>query len=344
MEQERSQFLLDFEKPIRELEEKLEELRQSSRINQLDLAKEVAAIESKIATTECEIYDNLTAWQQVQIARHPNRPYSLDYIDALFEDFQELHGDRRFGDDQALIGGTAFFEGKSIMIVAQQKGRNTKENLQRNFGMPKAEGYRKAFRLMETAAKFSMPIITFIDTPGAYPGIDSEERHVAEAIAVNQRMMSALNVPIVTIIIGEGGSGGALGIGVADSILIFENAYFSVISPEGCAAILWRDRAQKPKAAEALQLTAKDLMRFGIANMVIEEPFGGAHRDHHKAASNLKIALSSQLAELRKLSKKNLKARRYQKYRAIGVFEEPGIEEKTSSFPNPPPAAASDAS
>ncbi len=344
MAEDRPPFLLDFEKPIRELEKQLDGLRQSSRANQLDVSDEIAAIERKIKTTEREIYTNLTAWQRVQIARHQNRPYSLDYIHAIFEDFQELHGDRRFGDDQALIGGSAFFESRSIMIVAQQKGRNTKENLRRNFGMPQAEGYRKALRLMETAAKFGMPIVTFIDTPGAYPGIESEERHVAEAIALNQRMMSSLRVPIISVIIGEGGSGGALGIGLSDCILILENAYFSVISPEGCAAILWRNRAQAPQAAEALKLNAQDLMRFGIADGVIEEPFGGAHRDHRKAASSLEAALSSKLGELRKLSPKNLKARRYQKFRSIGVFEEPGIEDKTSTFPNPPSTAASDAS
>ena len=299
MEQERSKFLLDFEKPIRELEDKLEELRRSSDINKLDLAKEVASIESKIATTECEIYDNLTAWQKVQIARHPNRPYSLDYIDALFEDFQELHGDRRFGDDQALIGGTAFFEGKSLMIVAQQKGRNTKENIQRNFGMPKAEGYRKALRLMETAAKFNMPIVTFIDTPGAYPGVGAEERGQAEAIAKSIECCMELKVPTISIIIGEGGAGGAIALASSNKILMLENAIYSVISPEGCATILWRDVNKTLEASKAMKLTSKDLLQIGMIDGVISEPIGGAHRDKELILNNVRSSIVDSVNEFK---------------------------------------------
>lgn len=317
-----STFVLDFERPLRALEEQLQRLRDSSGESRVDVQSEVAAIEKKIEATKREIYRNLTAWQKVQLSRYPTRPYALDYIKALFDDFQELHGDRSYRDDRALIGGTAFFEGKPVMIIAQQKGRDTKDKIARNFGMPSPEGYRKALRLMKTAGRFKMPVICLIDTPGAYPGLGSEERHVAEAIAVNLREMSQLPVPTVSVVIGEGGSGGALGIGVTDRILVFENAYYSVISPEGCAAILWKDRAHAPEAAQALRLGSADLLEHGVADAVVPEPLGGAHTNPEEAAANLRELLSAQLKELRKLSKTALLDQRYEKYRRMGPFEE----------------------
>ena len=291
-------FLLDFEKPLKDLQSQLEELRNASKENQLDVSAEIQSIEHKIAVTHEEIYTNLTAWQRIQLARHPKRPYAPYYFKTLFTDFQELHGDRCFGDDQALIGGTAFFEGEAVVVVAQQKGTNTKENLERNFGMPEPEGYRKALRLMRLAEKFDRPVITFIDTAGAYPGLSSEERHVAEAIAVNLREMSLLKVPILTVILGEGGSGGALGIGVADRLLMLENAYYSVISPEGAAAILWKDRAYAPQSAEALKISAQHLLEFGIIEAVVKEPLGGAHCNPDAMAQDLHQTITEHLREL----------------------------------------------
>jgi acetyl-CoA carboxylase carboxyl transferase subunit alpha len=264
----------------------------------------------------------------VQIARHPKRPYALDYVEALFENFQELHGDRQYSDDRALIGGTAFFQGRSVMIVAQQKGRDTKENIQRNFGMAQPEGYRKALRLMRLAEKFGLPVVTFIDTPGAFPGIESEERHVSEAIAVNLREMAMLRVPSIAIVVGEGGSGGALGIGVTDRVLIFENSYYSVISPEGCAAILWKDRAAAPQAAEALKINADQLEKLGIVDEVISEPFGGAHTDPKQAADALRYALLKHLNDLRALPVEQLLETRYERYRHLGVYEDAGVESR----------------
>jgi len=319
---DRPAYLLEFEKPLRELEKQLESLHQQSLENNIDMSAELATIEAKIDTTKRDIYLNLTPWQRVQVARHPKRPYALDYITALCEDFQELHGDRQFNDDRALIGGTAFFEGRSVMIIAQQKGRDTKENIIRNFGMPQPEGYRKALRLMKLAEKFGLPVITFIDTPGAYPGVESEARHVSEAIAVNLREMAMLRVPSIAIIVGEGGSGGALGIGVTDRVLIFENAYYSVISPEGCAAILWKDRANAPKAAEALKLNAANLKDFEVVDEVIPEPLGGAHNDPAAAANALKSALIRQLAELTHKSTEKLLDDRYDRYRELGRYRE----------------------
>ncbi len=319
---ERPAYLLEFEKPLRELEKQLEALHQQSLENNIDMSAELATIEAKIDATKRDIYENLTPWQRVQVARHPKRPYALDYVTALCEDFQELHGDRQFNDDRALVGGTAFFEGRSVMIIAQQKGRDTKENIVRNFGMPQPEGYRKALRLMKLAEKFGLPVLTFIDTPGAYPGVESEARHVSEAIAVNLREMAMLKVPSVAVIVGEGGSGGALGIGVTDRVLIFENAYYSVISPEGCAAILWKDRANAPKAAEALKLNAANLKELGVVDDVIPEPFGGAHNDPAAAAASLKKALIHHLGELNKLSTEKLLDTRYERYRALGEYRE----------------------
>lgn len=319
---QRQAYLLEFEKPLRELEKQIDALHQQSLENNIDVASELAAIEEKLEQTRRDIYSKLSPWQRVQVARHPKRPYALDYIGALCTDFQELHGDRQFKDDQALIGGTAFFDGRAVMIIAQQKGRDTKENILRNFGMPQPEGYRKALRLMKLAEKFGLPVLSFIDTPGAYPGVESEARHVSEAIAVNLREMAMLEVPSIAIIVGEGGSGGALGIGVTDRVLIFENAYYSVISPEGCAAILWKDRANAPQAAEALKLNAANLAELGVVDEVIPEPLGGAHNDPAQAAAALKYAILKHLNDLLALPGDKLLDLRYERYRALGQFRE----------------------
>lgn len=318
-------YVLEFEKPLRELTKQLDELRQRSIETNVDVAKEIRAIETKIEATRRDIYSNLTPWQKVQIARHPKRPYALDYVRMICEDFQELHGDRQFKDDQALIGGTAFFNGDAVMIIAQQKGRDPKERIARNFGMPQPEGYRKALRLMKMAEKFSLPVLTFIDTPGAFPGVESEARHVSEAIAVNLREMAMLRTPSISVVVGEGGSGGALGIGVTDRVLIFENSYYSVISPEGCAAILWKDGAAAPKAAEALKVSANHLEELGVVNEVVAEPSGGAHNDPAQAAAALKYALHKHLNDLRALDTEKLLDTRYDRYRHLGVYEESGV-------------------
>jgi acetyl-CoA carboxylase carboxyl transferase subunit alpha len=318
-------YVLEFEKPLRELVRQLDELRQRSIETSVDVATEIRAIERKIETTQREIYSNLTPWQKVQIARHPKRPYALDYISATCEDFQEFHGDRQYNDDQAIIGGTAFFNGDAVMIIAQQKGRDPKERILRNFGMPQPEGYRKALRLMRMAEKFKLPLLTFIDTPGAFPGIESEARHVSEAIAVNLREMAMLRTLSISIVVGEGGSGGALGIGVTDRMLIFENSYYSVISPEGCAAILWKDPAAAPKAAEALKVSADHLEKLGVVDEIIPEPQGGAHNDPQQAASALKYTLQKHLNDLRALDTDTLLQARYERFRHLGVYEEAGI-------------------
>lgn len=315
-------YTLEFEKPLRELEKQLNTLETVSEESKVDVSREIEAIEAKIEQTKAEIYSNLTAWQRVQLSRHPKRPYSLDYINRIFTGFEELHGDRRFREDAAIVGGPAFLDGKAVMVIGQQKGRNTKDNLKRNFGCPHPEGYRKAMRLMEMAEKFKMPIITLIDTPGAYPGIGAEERHVAEAIAVNIRDMSALKVPIVTIVIGEGGSGGALGMAVADEVMILENGYYSVISPEGCAAILWKDRAAAPQAAEALKFSPEHLLKFGVVDRVVSEPMGGAHRDYDASATELKSAIHQSLTRLEKKSVSKLLEDRYKRFRQLGEFTE----------------------
>jgi len=319
---DRPAYLLEFEKPLRELERQLESLYQQSLENNIDMSAELAVIEGKIDQTKREIYSDLSPWQRVQVARHPKRPYALDYVAALFTGYQELHGDRQFRDDQALVGGTAFFGDIPVMIIAQQKGRDTKESILRNFGMPQPEGYRKALRLMKLAEKFGLPIFTFVDTMGAYPGVESEARHVSEAIAVNLREMTLLKVPSIAVVVGEGGSGGALGIAVTDRVLIFENAYYSVISPEGCAAILWKDRANAPKAAEALKLNAANLKDFGVVDEVIPEPLGGAHHDPAAAAAALKGAFQRHLAELMEKSTKQLLDDRYERYRELGEYRE----------------------
>lgn len=321
-------YSLDFEQPLRGLIEQMEHLYQLSAENNIDLSKEIRGIERKIADTKKSIYSNLTPWQRVQLARHPQRPYALDYIERIFTGFQELHGDRAFRDDRAIIGGTAFLNGESVMVIAQHKGRTTREKLRHNFGSPYPEGYRKALRLMKTADKFDLPIITFVDTQGAYPGVASEERHVSEAIAVNLREMSLFGCPIISTIIGEGGSGGALGIAVANKILILENAYYSVISPEGCAAILWKDRAKAPEAAKALKFGATEIHELGIVDQVVSEPVGGAHNDPDAAAANLKRELETQLAELKKMSPEERVEQRYQRFRNIGIVEDELSNEK----------------
>lgn len=313
-------YTLEFEKPLRELEKQLITLTQVSEESKVDVSSEIKTIESKIEKTKLSIYSNLSPWQRVQLSRHPKRPYSLDYIGLLFTDFEELHGDRRFREDAAVVGGPAFLDGQPVMVIGQQKGRNTRDNLKRNFGCPHPEGYRKALRLMEMAEKFGMPIVTFIDTPGAYPGIGAEERHVAEAIAVNIRDMSVLKTPIITIVIGEGGSGGALGMAVGDEVMILENGYYSVISPEGCAAILWKDRAAAPQAADALKFSPEYLRKFGVVDRVISEPIGGAHRDYDLAAKHLKEAIDDSLAKLKKKTTKQLLEDRYAKFRKLGEF------------------------
>jgi len=324
---DKAEFTLEFEKPLRDLQRRLEELSAASKKQNFDVSAEAEAIRKRLEATKKDIYTHLTPWQRVQLARHPKRPYSLDYIKAIFTGFQELHGDRSYGDDQALIGGTAFFEGNPVMLIAQQKGRDVKDNLRRNFGMPHPEGYRKALRLMQMAERFGIPVISFIDTKAAYAGVGSEERHVSEAIARNLREMAGLKVPIIGIIIGEGGSGGALGIAVVDKLLVQQHAYYSVIPPEGCAAILWRDRQFAETAANALQLGAKELLQQGIADEVVPEPLGGAHRDPEVAAETLRIAISKNLAKLTRLKTETLLDKRYEKYRNIGDFIEPAKAE-----------------
>jgi acetyl-CoA carboxylase carboxyl transferase subunit alpha len=315
---------LDFEKPIIDLQNKLAELKKHPDTHALGIRfeEEVAQIEKKIEETRRQIFSKLSPWDRVKIARHPKRPFTLDYIGLAFTNFSELHGDRLFAEDRALVGGFAELGEHKVMVLGTQKGRDTKENIMRNFGSAHPEGYRKALRLMKLANKFNLPIITLIDTAGAYPGVGAEERHIAEAIAVNLREMMLLKVPIIAAVIGEGGSGGALGIGVADRVLILENAYYSVISPEGCAAILWKDRAAAAKAAQALKITAKDLSHFGLADEVVPEPLGGAHTDTSTAAASLKSCLLKHLAELLGMSAEERLKKRYEKFRAFGHFDE----------------------
>ena len=317
---------LDFEKPILELQRRLQELKSHSDEHALDFESEVESMERKIADTRREIYGNLSAWQRVQLARHVQRPFALDYIDRCFTGWVELHGDRVFGDDRAMPCGLAKLGPHHCVVVTNQKGRDTKENVLRNFGCAHPEGYRKALRMMRLAEKFNLPVIALIDTPGAYPGIGSEERHIAEAIAVNLREMMTLRVPIVAAVIGEGGSGGALGIGVADRVLIMENAYYSVISPEACSAILWKDRRHAPEAAEALKLTAHNLIALGVVDEIIDEPEGGAHRDHDSAAANLGGSLRRNLERLMQLTTEELLEKRYGKFRKLGKFAEGPVE------------------
>ena len=317
-------IILDFEKPIEQMAARQAELEEALSSNP-GVAGELKSLKKLIQETKAAIYSNLTPWQRVQLARHPNRPYTLDYIERIFTSFLELHGDRRFADDPAIVGGFARLDGRPVMVIGTQKGRNTKENVFRNFGCPHPEGYRKALRLMKIAELARLPVITFIDTPGAFPGVASEERHIGEAIAVNLRDMFLLKVPVVSVIIGEGGSGGALGLGVGNRILALENSYYSVITPEGCAAILWKDRKFAPQAAEALKLTAQKLAEYGIADAIVPEPVGGAQHDYDLAAANLSSELAKQLSELKKLSPTRLREQRYAKFRQIGHY----VEEST---------------
>ncbi len=313
---------LEFEQPISDLEHKLEDIKKHLHGQAIDSDPEVQKIAAKIEETRREVYANLTAWQRVQIARHTQRPFFLDYVKHAFDDFVELHGDRLYGDDASMPAGLATIGGHRCVVIGQQKGRDVKENLLRNFGSPHPEGYRKALRLMKLGEKFGLPIVCLIDTPGAYPGVGAEERHIGEAIAVNLREMMVLETPIISVVIGEGGSGGALGIGVADRVLILENAYYSVISPEGCAAILWKHRKHAPEAAEALKLNAHELRKMGVVDGVIDEPLGGAHHDHAATAEMLKEVVVRELVELKKARPADLLEARYQKFRAMGVTAE----------------------
>ncbi len=312
---------LNFEKPIVELEKKIQELKKFIQDKKIDLSSEVNRLEEKLVHLKKDTYANLTPWQKVQIARHPSRPYTLDYINMLMTDFIEIHGDRLFADDKALITGFAKLDKQKIVVMGHQKGRDTKENLKRNFGCAHPEGYRKALRVMQLAERCDLPIVIFVDTPGAYPGIGAEERGQAQAIALNLREMTEISVPITMTIIGEGGSGGALGVGVADRVCVMENAYYSVISPEGCAAILWKDGSKAPNASEVLKLTAQDLLKMGIIDQIIPEPMGGAHRDPEKMGQSLKEALNKNLKELMALDKEDLLKLRYKKFRSIGVIK-----------------------
>ena len=311
---------LEFEKPLQELENRIIQLRASDDPGAV--RDEIAKLEERLGRLQQRIYGNLTAWQRAQVARHPKRPHALDFFQLLLEDFVELRGDRVFGDDKAIVGGLARFEGEPVVVVGHQKGRDTRENIARNFGMPHPEGYRKALRLMQLAAKFRTPLITFIDTPGAYPGLGAEERGQGEAIARNLKEMAGLATPIVCVVTGEGGSGGALAIGVGNRVLMLEHAIYSVISPEGCAAILWADAAKAPEAAQLMRVTAADLLRLGAIDAIVREPAGGAHRNWAETAAHLRVALSDHLWELRSKSGEELVEERYDRFRRIGVFEE----------------------
>mgnify|MGYP003983744999 CR=1 FL=1 len=314
---------LEFEKPIEELNNKLIQARELADLEDVDASKTINDIENQILKAKKEIYNNLSPWQKVQLSRHPDRPYSLDYINALTNgDFVELHGDRNVKDDKAMIGGWGTIDGKTVMFIGQQKGRNTKENLYRNFGMMRPEGYRKAIRVMKIAEKFNLPIISLLDTIGAYPGIGAEERGQGEAIAKNLITMSGIEVPIISVVIGEGASGGALGIGVCDRMLMMENTWYSVISPEGCASILFRDAKRAEDAAEALKPTPKDLLEIGICDRIIEEPNGGAHRDFEASCNSLKNVLLDEIKKLSSVDKKDFLQNRIEKYAALGFFEE----------------------
>jgi acetyl-CoA carboxylase carboxyl transferase subunit alpha len=315
-------YTLEFEKPLLELEREIDDLKRVGTEREIDISQELEQLSTKLTVLREHIYEHLTPIQRVQVARHPRRPYTLDYLSTIFTDFIELHGDRQFRDDPSIVGGWARIGGMSVMVIGHQKGRDTKENLKRNFGMPHPEGYRKALRLMHQAAKFSAPLVTLIDTPGAYPGIGAEERGQSEALARNIMEMAALPIPIVSVVIGEGGSGGALALGVADRILMLENSVYSVISPEGCAAILWKDASQRERAAEALKLTAPDLQRLGIIDEIIDEPTGGAHTDLDATSEALRDALIRNLSELRKIKPDKLIRRRAEKFGKIGAYSE----------------------
>ena len=310
---EQAMDLSQLEKPVLELEAQIRAMEMDP-----SQTKEREKLEKKLEKLKSELFTNLTDWQRAQLARHPKRPYTLDYLERICERFEELHGDRRFGDDAAIVGGMGWIEGNPVMIIGQQKGRDTKQKILRNFGMPKPEGYRKALRLMKLAEKFQRPVLCLIDTPGAYPGVDAEERGQAEAIARNLLEMAKLEVPVVAVVLGEGGSGGALALGVADRVLMMENAIYSVISPEGCASILWKDASQAPKAAAALKLTAPHLLDLGVIDGIVKEPLGGAHSDFDAAAAALKEAVVEAFSELSELSAEELVEERYQKFARMG--------------------------
>jgi acetyl-CoA carboxylase carboxyl transferase subunit alpha len=315
-------YTLDFEKPLLELERQIDELKRVGEEREIDVAEELTTLQAKLDSLREDIYRNLTPMQRVSVARHPRRPYTLDYLGTIFTDFVEMHGDRLFRDDLAIVGGWARLAGASVMVIGHQKGRDTRENIRRNFGMPHPEGYRKALRLMQLAARFHAPVITLIDTPGAYPGLGAEERGQSEALATNILEMAMLQTPVVAVVIGEGGSGGALALGVADRVLMFENSVYSVISPEGCAAILWKDASQRERAAEALRLTPNDLLQFKIIDEIISEPLGGAHQDPDAAGEALRDCLIRHLTELRKTRPEKLVRRRAEKYAGMGVYTE----------------------
>jgi acetyl-CoA carboxylase carboxyl transferase subunit alpha len=315
---------LEFEKPLVELEKRIEELRKFTSGEKIDFSEEIRKLEEKAKRLKKEIFGNLTPWHKVQIARHPQRPYLLDYAELIFKDFLELHGDRTFADDKAIVGGLARLDDKPVVLIGQQKGRSTKDNLSRNFGMPHPEGYRKALRLMKLAEKFNKPIITFIDAPGAYPGVGAEERGQAEAIARNLRELSSLKVPIIVTITGEGGSGGALAIGVGDRILMLEHSYYAVCTPEACASILWKDSSKAYEAVKYMHITAEDLLKLGLIDEIVKEPLGGAHRDYKLTASNLKKALKKHASELADIPSRELVEKRYEKFRRMGEFIETG--------------------
>ena len=314
---------LDFERPIVELEERIRTLEASAAVGGVDVAEEVNHLRRKAARLSRDIFSRLEPWQRVLLARHARRPTTLDLVEMIFTDFQPLHGDRQFRDDPAIVGGLARLDGRPVLVVGHQKGRDTRSNLQRNFGMAHPEGYRKSLRLMKLAERFGRPVVTLIDTPGAYPGVGAEERGQAEAIARNLREMAAMKVPTVAVVTGEGGSGGALALGVADRIYMLENAIYSVISPEGCAAILWRDATKAPEAAQAMRLTAADALAFRLIDGIVAEPVGGAHRDHGGAAQAVKAQLSSALSELERLEPADLRGKRLAKYLAMGQWTEP---------------------
>ena len=315
-------FYLEFEKPIVELEQKISELRAFSKEESVDIQNEILRLERKVEKLVNEIFSSLSPWQRVQLSRHMNRPYSLDYFQSIFEDFIELHGDRNYADDPAIVGGFASFDNKPVLLIGHQKGRSTKEKVHRNFGMPRPEGYRKALRLMCTADRHKIPIITFIDTPGAYPGVGAEERGQSEKIKKNIMIMSLFEVPIISVVIGEGGSGGALAIGVANRVLMLENAVYSVISPESCAAILWRDSGKAEAAAKSLKMTAPEIRELGIADEVIPEPLGGAHRNFKATSEEVAKAIKKHLNQLSQMNTADLTKQRYDKYRTMGVFSE----------------------
>jgi acetyl-CoA carboxylase carboxyl transferase subunit alpha len=312
---------LDFEQPVAELEAKIEELRYVNDDSDINIGEEIKRLQKRSNDLTTSIFASLTSWQISKLARHPNRPYTLDYIERIFTDFNELHGDRSFADDPAIVSGIARLDGEPVVVIGQQKGRTTQERITRNYGMPRPEGYRKAMRIMELAERFKLPIITLIDTPGAYPGVGAEERGQSEAIAKSLRLMSGLNTPIIATVIGEGGSGGALAIGVADTVQMLQYSTYSVISPEGCASILWKSADKAQDAAEAMGITAKKLLEYGLIDQIVKEPLGGAHRNYDEMAATLKASLKKELAMYKLLDKQQLVSRREEKIRAYGVFQ-----------------------